>query len=378
MAIVLALGLIALAGGHANAAAPLCAGGQSATACATGIVRGLLGSSQCQTSATAPAPPPGAQTAAERLESLIDYVPCPQTGRVSFDTHDDVGGSMSVLDIVPSPTGGYLGVYHTEFQPPGRPWFGDFRISIARSTDLIHWTRVAVLDPTGASMPTLRAIPGTTGFLLGYEKRIRDGGDVVRLRYYPSLYWLLSGDYAAQRDLPRLFSPYNNGTPTIEWVHWNGGLRRSTIGLGFHYETAPGGARGPDREATGTVRGFRTWTAYPDPSADTALDRQGLVGSHGDWRGFSFDGDAWRLYEGQTAYNDFGTWRVVLEGPSSGRVYPVTLTMGARPVTSSFANPTARVVPAPEGGGQVLVVTMFLFTARAPGAPGELVYYQPV
>ena len=59
-------------------------------------------------------------------------------------------------------------------------------------------------------------------------------------------------------------------------------------------------------------------------------------------------------------------------------MYPVALSMGGRPVTSSFANPIARVVPAPQGGGQVLVVTMFLFTARGAGAAGELVYYQPV
>jgi hypothetical protein len=377
MVIAVTLGLIALTSARAHAAIPRCVKGESARTCASGVLGVLLGPGKCQTSAT-PATPPGAETAAERLQSLIDYIPCPQTGRVSFNTRDNLGESMSVLDIVPSPTGGYLGVYHTQVAPPGRPALADFKISIARSTDLIHWTRVAVLDPTGASMPTLRAIPGQSGFLLAYEKRIRDGGDVIRLRYYPSLYWLLAGDYAAQRDLPRLFSPYNNGTPTIEWIHWHGGLRRSAIGLGFHYQSVPGGQRGPDREATGTVHEFRTWSARPDQSMDNALDREGLIGSHGDWRGFSFDGEDWRLYEAQTAYNDFGTWRVILDSPSSGRMYPLTLTMGARPVTSSFANPIARLEPAPSGGGQVLVVTMFLFSARAAGAGGELVYYQPV
>ena len=147
-----------------------------------------------------------------------------------------------------------------------------------------------MLDPTGASMPTLSAIPGTSGYLLAYEKRPRaGGGDVVRIRYYPSLFWLLGGQWAAQRDLPLTFSPYNDGTPTILWVHWNGGLSRSAIGLGFHYETATARQRGPDREAVGTLRGFRTWTAHTDPATDGALDRQGLLGSHGDWRQFSFE-----------------------------------------------------------------------------------------
>src|SRR5205823_3885561 len=193
--IVLAVGVLAVTGARASAAAVQCA----------------------------PPQPSGAQTAADRLQSLIDYVPCPDTGRVSFNTRDDAGDSMSVLDTVPSPSGGYLGVYHTEFRPRSRRWFADFRVSLARSSDLIHWTRVAVLDPSGASMPTLRAISGSPGYLLAYEKRIRGAGNVIRIRYYPSLFWLLSGAFADQRDLPLTFSPYNNGTPTILWVHWNGG-----------------------------------------------------------------------------------------------------------------------------------------------------------
>ena len=38
----------------------------------------------------------------------------------------------------------------------------------------------------------------------------------------------------------------------------------------------------------------------------------------------------------------------------------------------------AQVEPAPQGSGQVLVVTMFLFNAHGSSAPGELVYYQPL
>jgi hypothetical protein len=375
---VLAVGVFALACASASAEGTRCVRGQGARSCAAGILTGLLGAGRCE-AAAAPVQNPPAQTAADRLQSLIDYLPCPDSARVSFNTRDDVGDSMSVLDPLPSPTGGYLGVYHTEFKPPGKRWSADFRISLARSGDLIHWNRVAVLDPTGASMPTLSAIPGTSGYLLAYEKRPRaGGGDVVRLRYYPSLFWLLSGQWAAQRDLPLSFSHHNDGTPTILWVRWNGGLARSVIGLGFHYETAIAGQRGPDREAIGTLTGFRSWIAHTDPATDRALNRQGLLGSHGDWRQFGFAGGGWRLYEAQTAFNDSGAWRVILENQPSHRMYPVTLTLGAQPVSSSFANPVARVEPAPGGRGQVLVVTMFLFTARAPAARGELVYYQPI
>jgi hypothetical protein len=371
-------GLLALPCVAARASTPRCAGGQAAATCAVGLGSGLLNPSQCQGSTLpAPAPQP-AYTAADRLQTLIDALPCPATGRVSFNTRDDHGGSMSVLDTLPRPDGGYLGVYHSEFRPPGEPAQVDFRISLARSTDLIHWTRVVILDPTGASMPTLQAIPGGRGYLLAYEKRASDGGGVVRLRYYPSLATLLAGRFAAERDIPRSFSPYNDGTPTILWIHWNGGLRRSSIGLGFHYESAPHRWRGPDREALGTLRRFRLWFARTDPSTDAELDAQGLDGNHGSWRQFGFDGEQWRVYEAQSAFDNFGTWRVVLDSPSARQMYEVHLTMGAQPVSSSYANPVARVEPAPHGAGQVLVVTMFLFAAAAPEAGGELVYYQPI
>ena len=322
-----------------------------------------------------PPPVPPAHSAAARLQRLIGEVPCPYSGRVSFDARDDRGDSMSALDPIPAPDQGYLGVYHSAFRPPHGP-LAVFRISLARSSDLIHWTRVRILDGSGASMPTLRTIPGSSGYLLAYEKALR-GGNVVRVRYYASAAALLAGRFSAQRDLPRVFSPYNNGTPTVLWVRWNGGLSRSVIGLGFHYETAPSGARGPDREAIGTLRGFRTWSAWTEAEVDSAIDRRGLRGSHGDWRQFYFGRSRWRLYEAQTVFNDFGTWRVLLENPASRRTYPVSLTMGGARVSSSFANPIARVEPAPAGGGRVLVITMFLFEARG-AEPGELVYYQPI
>lgn len=375
--VVLVAGLLALTSAHASAASRRCAPGEGLRACAIGLVTGVVSPSTCS-SETPPYQIPPPQTAADRLQSLLDYVPCPDTGRVSFGTHDNTGESMSVLDILPNPSGGYLGVYHSEFRRADRPYAIDFRISLARSDDLIHWTRLAILDPHAASMPTLSTIAHGPGYLLAYEKKAADGGNVVRVRYYRSAAALAANRFSAQRDLPRMFSPYNNGTPTILWAHWNGGLYRSAIGLGFHYQTAPNRGRGPDREGVGTLRDFRFWSARTDPDTDAALDRQGLSGSHGDWRQFGFGGGAWRLYEAQTAYDDFGAWRVVLESRSSGRMYPLTLTMGAQPVSNSFANPVAHVEPAPQGGGRVLVVTMFLFDARGTGAAGELLYYQPL
>ena len=191
---------------------------------------------------------------------------------MSYGTTDNLGESMDVLDPIGDPAGGYLSVYHTAFGPSA--W--EFRVSLAQSADLIHWTRIVVPDPLGASMPTLRSVPGTGGFLLAYEKKIPHVGNIVRLRYYRSLGELQAGRFAAQRDLPQTFSRYNDGTPTILSITWHHSLGRSVIHIGFHYETEARGRRGPDREAIGTLVNFRRWTARTEKPLDAALDRQRL------------------------------------------------------------------------------------------------------
>lgn len=316
---------------------------------------------------------PVASSPLAQLQDLIEDVPCAGSGSVSYGTTDNLGESMDVLDPIADPAGGYLAVFHTQFGPDA--W--QFRISLAQSSDLIHWTRIVVLDPLGASMPTLRSVPGG-GFLLAYEKRIPRVGNIVRLRYYRSLAQLQAGQFVAHRDLPHTFSPYNNGTPTILSVTWHHGLAHSVIHIGFHYETEAKGRRGPDREAIGTLVDFKRWTAHTEKPLDAALDQQGLSGSHGDWRQFDFAGDRWRIYEGQGTWGNFGTWRVVLQDTSTGQLYPLTLNSDAEAVSGSVANPVITVLDAPSGSGQVLVVTLFLFTADSPAVPGELVYYQPL
>lgn len=228
-------------------------------------------------------------------------------------------------------------------------------------------------------MPTLGAIPGQPGFVLAYEKtNSSKAPHVIRLRYYATRDQLVAGAFQAQRDLPLRFSPYNNGTPTILGIRWGGGLRRSTIDLGFHYETAHRGRPGPDREAVGTLRGFSQWTARPANSTDALLSHQGLLGSHGDWRQFGFEAAWWRLYEAQTRFNDFTSWHVLLAGLDRPAIYPLTLKASGATLSSSLGNPVARVLPGPQGQGRVLLVTLFLFAANVPQQAGELVYYQPI
>lgn len=351
----------------------------AAGARAAGGSTGTSSPPPCQTSAPT-ATDAGLADGPGLLEQLIEDVPCPATNRVTYDTTDNLGDSMGILDPIADPAGGYLAVYHSPFGSPAgaTPYF--FKISLAHSTDLIHWTRSQVLDPVGASMPTLHAIPGNPGYILAYEKNLPPGGtDVIRIRYYPTLAALLANRVAAQRDLPRRYSPYNNGTPSIISIAWHGSLSRSVIQLDFHYEIRVHGHPGPDREAVGTLRGFSRWTTSTNALVDQLLDQQGLTGSHGNEREFVVAGHDWRLYEAQTSFEDFSSWHVLLYDPRSKRMLPLTIATATGAFATSFGEPIAQVLPSPTGSGQVLVISTFVFdSGGAAHENGELVYYQPI
>jgi hypothetical protein len=309
---------------------------------------------------------------ARPLVGLIEGVPCSDTGHTVYGLRDSSGTPMDVLDPIADPAGGYLGVYDV---PSG----GTYRILLAHSSDLTHWRRLAVLDPEGASVPTLRAVGSGGGFLLAYEKRDAVGTHhFVRVRYYASQANMIAGRVGASADLPRRFSPFNNGTPWLQSVQWGGNPGHSTITFGFHYELGTRGIPGPDREAVGTLRDFHAWSAQPDTAVDSLLSGAGLKGSHGDARQFAFNSSQWRLYEASSPDSGFAGWHVVLYLVGSERTYPLVLTTQHGTFPASFGNPTAQVLPAPSGHGEVLVVTVFVFSAGpAAGEAGELLFYQP-
>jgi hypothetical protein len=327
----------------------------------------------CPPPTRGPDPPATAQASAARLEQLIEEIPSLDSGRSAVGATDDQGGQLGAIDPIDDPAGGYLAVYHS----PYRPAFGrTFKISLAHSNDLLHWTRLRVLDGIGASMPTLRPIPGTTGYLLAYEKQ-RPRGDLIRVAYFRSGADLLAGRASTQRDLPRRLSHYNNGTPSILSIDWRGSVHRSLIELAFHYQTEAGRRAAADREAIGWLRDFRVWQAHKDSGVDQALSARQLDGSHGDWRQFAFQGFRWRIYEGQSHFDSFRSWHIVLYDASSRATYPLALQLGDSRITS-VGNPIVRSAIAPSGVGKVLVITTFVFSASSPGLTGELVYYQPV
>jgi hypothetical protein len=86
----------------------------------------------------------------------------------------------------------------------------------------------------------------------------------------------------------------------------------------------------------------------------------------------------WRLYEGQTRFDDFAQWHVVLYDADTRTMHVLTMSTQAGTSNTSFGNPTAQLEPAPQGEGRVLVITVYIFNSRATSSEsGELVYFQP-
>jgi len=228
--------------------------GSSGTSAKTLASGSVLPSGSCATNSSNPGT---GTSAASVLELLIERVPCRRSGRISYSTTDDHGDQLGVLDPIEDPSRGYLGVYHSPYGLPAGSTAAGFRVSLARSYDLIHWHRIAILDPAGATEPVLFALPRTRGYLLAYEKNDSASNHLVRIRYYSALKHLLVGRFAAQLDLPRRYVIHNNGTPDIESVAWHGSLARSVINLTFHYEAGPGrAAEAPIARPSGPCTGF--------------------------------------------------------------------------------------------------------------------------
>ena len=304
-----------------------------------------------------------AASPAATLRSAIENVPEATARR--YAAHDDRGHSMDTLKIISSPSGGYLGVYHSGPQ-------GSFRVYLAESRDLLHWVYKAQLD-SGASQPTIAAL-SDSGFLLADEasgNRTAKLRPRLRFRHYASLAALLSGRPDRTFEAPHTLAPTGagaEGTPNIFSAALSPDLAHSRIEVGFHYRLP----HGQDRPGRGTLTRFSSWSAWPDTHLEAALHAQGVHGKIGDRDGVTFLGGDFDLIEAQAGAGP--SWQVYLYDESTHDA--AALHIRTDQGSGSFGNPTVTNLRGPSGRS-VLVVTLFLRQSLARSSEaGELVYFR--
>jgi len=281
-----------------------------------------------------------------------------------YGLRDSLGNTMDTLKVIGDPTQGYLGVYHT----------GD-DVKLATSSDLLTWTFRRTLDPQ-ATQPSIRALP-TGGFLTATEYNNQvDSGVRLQVRHYPDLSALFTGAFSHDVTIQRTLSGCNEGTPTIGAVALQPDIDQSVIDLDFHYQRRCD----VDRQASGRLTNFATWTATADLDLDRAITAavaaQGIRvrGNIGDRDTVVFDGVRYSVHEVQYRKNDFGSWRIYLRDWQRGSVayLPITTHGGS----TAFANPSITMIIAPSGRTAVVAGLFLPSEGAAPGEGGQLLYFR--
>ena len=280
-----------------------------------------------------------------------------------YGARDSLGNRMDTAKVIPGPAGGYLAVYHS-----GRVCYLGF------SSDLITWTHRAVVDEP-ATQPTIAAAPDG-GFVTAAEHDDGHGGR-LRIRYWPTLRALLKGRPARELLTPRTLSACNEGTPSIRRVVLGTDMDSFMVELGFHYQRCR-----VDRQARGTLTGFRHWSAAAEPELDAAVERAAAAagepvgGNIGGRDHVRYMGRSYDLVEAQGRQGDFGSWRVYLHDRPARAAQRVDVVSHRGSV--AFANPTATCLRDPAGRNAVMVTLFVPAEGAAPGEAGSLLYCLPV
>jgi hypothetical protein len=305
--------------------------------------------------------PAVAAAAPTPLRTIVEDVPGSAAYR--YGTKDSAGNSMDTLKIVRSPFGGYIGVYHS--YAGGQPV-----VKVATSQNLLNWTFEANLAHD-STHPTIYNL-ARGGSLVAYESLSgcpEVTGNCVAMKYFGTESALLHGVASRTLVLRRKLSTCAEGTPSIT----SATSSLSSIQLSFHYSSSCY----VDRQARGTLQNFdpATWSASTAPSVDSAILAAGASpdGNIGDRDAVFYDGGSQRLYEGQLARNDFGSWRnFLLAGTGTTQ-----LSIRTHGGSVAFANPTVTSLTLPSGQSGVVVTQFIPVSGAAPGEAGELVYYRP-
>jgi hypothetical protein len=267
-----------------------------------------------------------------------------------------------------------------------------FKVNLAASQDLVSWTFLRTLVDN-ADMPKVLRVSGASWIVLTHEQWSGPGPastapSKVAFRLFYADADLLDGAIRATYTMPLFGASKLDGTPSFYDAHLvlDTGYYSVDGQYGFHNWN---GTRDVN-DVTTITRMFdpRFGRTAAFPSTATAYNNKlvaaGVTGNIGQRDTIAQPFGRYNVQEGNigTPAGSWDKWRLWLYRFSETTAYPTGAGTVRRlnPVTPhhsvSFGNPSVRVVDAPDGGGQVVWVSYFLFSEGAgAGEAGSLIYW---
>lgn len=275
-----------------------------------------------------------------------------------YDAKDDVGNGLDTLKIIDKPSGGYIGVYHVMKN-------NAFVTKVATSTDILNWKYEIDLD-NNASNPTILQL-SDGGYVVAMQ--IDDGTKIwLRIKYYPNLNKLLSGNSSKSFDATHTLTPSNSGaegTPNIYSATLSPNIDNSVIEIGFNYG---------NKQARGTLTGFSSWVTKDESQVNSAITALGATNII-DRDNIAYDGN-FNIIEGQLKQGDWSSFRLFLYNFDTNKASQ--LSVKTHKGSISFSNPTITQIKDSNGDPVLVVTTLIRTEGSALGEPGELIYYAPI
>lgn len=324
---------------------------------------------------------------------LIYYLsnPIHATGH-KYGAKDSAGNAMqcvSVIDIV-GQTAKYAAVYHAPHNAAGKGF--RYKIHLATSNDLINWTHVRVLADN-ADMPKITKVGNGAWIVMTHEQWMSQGDSgqsqspsQISFKIFYDSADLLNGTIRSTWTAGQYKSDLN-GTPSFydtSLVQVDGyWCVKGTIG--FHFWDGTRDSNGKASFARlAHPQGGTSWSPSITTGYNNKLIAAGVTGNIGQRDTAVVSSGRYNVQEGNVGIPTYSwdKWRIWLYTYEDSYVYPtgtgtlLQLSPQTHGGSCSFGNPGVSFVNRPNGCGQAMFVSLFIFAeGAAPGEEGNLIYY---